>query len=218
MPAARLVPCPTCGHEVATNAPACPNCGTPDPAYEAREADERDGRRQQAEASAAAVNRPVSPKTAVLTVLVAVVGVLSLCTWAASLSGEPDAPPVPLTPEQQAAADSQAVVTARADSVAGAARDSLAEIERDRVARYGAVPDNEFSVRRGVRRTLELVAHNPDGIDVRACTGPALQEGVGWVVDCDYTGTNGFGATVREFARFRVSEDAAGTVTAIPTE
>jgi hypothetical protein len=80
MPEARLVPCPTCGREVATTAKACPQCGRPDPGREEREVDLEVER----------LNAPPPPrpkmaakdKAQVVQVLLAValfVGVCSLC-------------------------------------------------------------------------------------------------------------------------------------------
>lgn len=103
----------------------------------------------------------------------------------------------------QAAVD--AIAKAKAEEAAriAAEKERVEAAHRALVARIGEMPvasawDGAYYE---VERYLQKIAHDPDSIDMDACSKP-LEKDVGWVVRCDYRGKNAFGALIRKSGVF----------------
>lgn len=79
---------------------------------------------------------------------------------------------------------------------------------------YGVPPGGTVSVRAGVESALASGAFDAESIDVESCTAPVLIEEEGYFVECQYSGSNAFGARVTSTGRFLVRQQRGGPVVA----
>lgn len=80
------------------------------------------------------------------------------------------------------------------------------EESRQRIVRFGAQPEQRpwNKSYRVIEEFLESTAHDPDSIEIDACTEVFYTEN-GWLVGCKYRGRNSFGAKILKFNWFTIA-------------